>query len=292
MTPAPDQDSGCLDFSLLDLPIRIRWQGRRASILAATNYGHLSGRVEDPKLEYAVEACADETFTIIREPDLRVAGLEERKVLLAIDYDLMIQLQLQRPDLLFIHSAVLELEGNAILFPAPAGTGKSTLAWSLERSGLRYMSDELAPIDARAMTVFPFPRAICLKTEPPGPHRLPDGVVRTAGTFHVPNASLREPCLTRPVPVGALVFPRRADSGAVSHLAELSDAEAAARLYSNALNPKAHPASGLDAALSVASRHPCFELAIGDLESAADLIVDTFTTDSDDSGDFGGSVSG
>ncbi|GLR70915.1 HPr kinase [Agaribacter marinus] len=62
-----------------------------------------------------------------------------------------------------IHSAVLEKDGKAILFPAPPGSGKSTLTAFLANNGWRLMSDEMALITPNSKTVTPFVRPICLK---------------------------------------------------------------------------------------------------------------------------------
>ena len=52
-------------------------------------------------------------------------------------------------------------------------------------------------------------------------------------------------------------------------------AEAAARLYVQALNPLAHPADGLDAALQVVRGVRCFGLEAADLDATCALVVRT-----------------
>jgi hypothetical protein len=55
----------------------------------------------------------------------------------------------------------------------------------------------------------------------------------------------------------------------------MSAAEAAARLYTQALNPLAHPADGIDAALQVARGVRCFGLETADLDATCALVVRT-----------------
>jgi HprK-related kinase A len=62
-----------------------------------------------------------------------------------------------------IHSAVLERDGKAIIFPAPPGSGKSTLTAHLANSGWRLLSDEMALVLPHSDSVIPFVRPICLK---------------------------------------------------------------------------------------------------------------------------------
>lgn len=62
-----------------------------------------------------------------------------------------------------VHSAVLAKGEQAILFPAPPGSGKSTLTSYLSHKGWRLLSDEMALIVPQTKTVVPFVRPICLK---------------------------------------------------------------------------------------------------------------------------------
>lgn len=64
-----------------------------------------------------------------------------------------------------IHSAVLAKGNKAILFPAPPGSGKSTLTAYLAHNGWRLLSDEMALIIPLTKTVVPFVRPICLKNQ-------------------------------------------------------------------------------------------------------------------------------
>nr|WP_136251712.1 HprK-related kinase A [Ningiella ruwaisensis] len=64
-----------------------------------------------------------------------------------------------------VHSGVLEKDGKAILFPAPPGSGKSTLTAFLANNGWRLLSDEMAMILPQTNQVIPFVRPICLKNQ-------------------------------------------------------------------------------------------------------------------------------
>ncbi|GAC10785.1 HprK-related kinase A [Paraglaciecola chathamensis] len=64
---------------------------------------------------------------------------------------------------LLLHGAVLEKDGKAIIFPAPPGSGKSTLTAYLAHTGWRLLSDEMTVINLETGLVHPFVRPICLK---------------------------------------------------------------------------------------------------------------------------------
>ncbi|MDT0627699.1 HprK-related kinase A [Alteromonas sp. W364] len=66
-------------------------------------------------------------------------------------------------DYAIVHSAVLAKDNKAILFPAPPGSGKSTLTAHLSQNGWRLLSDEMALIQPKTNRVRPFVRPVCLK---------------------------------------------------------------------------------------------------------------------------------
>jgi hypothetical protein len=55
----------------------------------------------------------------------------------------------------------------------------------------------------------------------------------------------------------------------------ISRAEAATRLFANALNPLAHPGDGLDGVLQIASRSSSFELITNDLAQTCAVVKHT-----------------
>lgn len=67
--------------------------------------------------------------------------------------------------LLLLHSAVVERNGRAILFPASPGHGKSTLCTALVHSGWRLLSDEFGIVRPEDGLLLPIPRLIPLKNE-------------------------------------------------------------------------------------------------------------------------------
>lgn len=190
-------------------------------------------------------------------------------MLFHVDKSITIELQHCRPDLLFVHGAALACQDRVAILAAPSGIGKSTLASVALQRGLEYLSDELAPIDLRDLTVHPYPRSPYLKT-PSAPHTLADGALDHGGRRHVPltaAATRREPA-----PLAALIFLRR-EPCADRHLRPISRASAATRLMANTLNLLSHPAAGLDAAVAVSGAVESFELDATDLTAASDGVL-------------------
>lgn len=218
-----------------------------------------------------------------REPDGSCRGAtsfggatepcDEAAALSWLDDQLTIGAQYRRPDLLFLHAAAVHRGGRALLLLAESGGGKSTATWAAVHSGFALMSDELAPVRAGDATVLAHPRAVCLKTHPPGPWAVPDGTLRTAGGFHVPPELLPLPPVDDPTPAAALVFVSHRRDGGEPVLSAVAPAEAAARLYAHSLNPLAHGGDGLDAVEALARRVPAFTLVSADLPRTAQVLA-------------------
>jgi len=262
-----------LVIRILDRIIEIRSFGERASSLLETSYGHLRVTEQTANLVYSIEDTTDSGLLIRRQTAL-IQVPRAAEVLPYFDDDLVVQLQILRPDLYFQHAAVVALDERAFLFPAPRGHGKSTLAWALLQHGLRYSSDELGPIDPAAMTVAPYSRAICLKQAPPPPYEAPTEFVHDHLTLHLPVDCLAQPPIAEPVPLAGVFFPRFDPTVTKPRVQAIGTAAAAARLYSNALNPLAHPGSGLDTAVAIAAKIPCYELTSSSLSATCTMVLE------------------
>lgn len=264
-----------LTLDVLGCGLRVRFKDPRTRDLLHAAYGALRADVRAPAVTYTAGArpCSA-AFFLGREGEEPALAADDAELLFQFETDLSIQLQRLRPDLYFLHGAALEHGGRAALLVAASGSGKSTTAWALVNHGLGYLSDELAPVDPRTTEVHPYPRALCLKARPPRPYRLPASTLVTSRTFHVPAAAMPGGVVTRPLPVAAVFFVEYRPGGGPD-AAGVSRAEATARLLANALNPLAHPGSGLDTAMAIAAAVPAFRLWTGDLARTAELVTAT-----------------
>ncbi len=266
-----------LQFRILGQRIRVRCDDQLLRSLILTNYGAFLEPGSSAELEYTVGKHPSGGFFISRGNETLVEETSDEaiqyKVVYFLEKLITLDLQYLRTDLYFVHSAALERNGGVIMIAADSGTGKSTTAWSLLQHGFRYLSDELAPIDPATLEVHPYPHALCLKAPPPGPYPLPENTMRTERTLHIPTTSLPNLIIKEPKPLRALIFLQRdANASAPPTFEEVSSAEAGASLYANTLNALAHPGSGLDVAIKVASAVPAFTLHAGELQATCELI--------------------
>jgi hypothetical protein len=251
-----------IELAVFDCDIRIDCMDSRAEALLVANYGWFKRGLKDPRLQYCIQREPRSCRVVILRNGLQpIIASDDGEFLFLFEKDMTIELQKIRCDLYFIHSAALEFAGKAFLLVAPSGGGKSTTTWGLLHEGFRYLSDELAPVRLETMEVYPYPHAICLKQKPSKPYLLPNQTVYTSRTIHLPAQILPGGCRSEPIPLRAIFFLRH---GPRPKIEAITPAEAAARLYVNALNPLAHEGEGLDGAIEIARRHSCFELTIAD----------------------------
>lgn len=75
------------------------------------------------------------------------------------------------------------------------------------------------------------------KKEPPPPYFLPVQTLRTASTLHIPVAQLPNAAVSQQTPVSAMFFLEYCPELKIPTARMITKAEAAARLFVNALNP-------------------------------------------------------
>ena len=261
-------------FQLLGCTIRVECAEAGAHEWARGSFGFAEVPAGTPDLSYRIhlESGVD-GWGLERDGEAVATAGSAAGILGWLDQDLTVQLQRQRRDLYFLHSATLAKRSQALALVAESGGGKSTTAWALTQLGLSYMSDELAPIEPETLMVHPHPRGVQLKGQPPVPYSLPPGALVDHGRVCIPVEELEVETLRRPMPLSWVFFLHRDPDRRQPRLERCRPAEAATRLYSNALNVLAHPDEGLEIAMRMGGETACFNLYAGDLASTCDLVV-------------------
>lgn len=263
-----------LHFELLGCTVRVECAGAGALAWSRGSFGFAEVAAGSPDLSYRIHLDSGvDNWGLERDGKPVATAGSAAGIVGWLDQDLTVQLQRHRRDLYFLHSAVLVKGSQALILVAESGGGKSTTAWALTQLGLSYMSDELAPIEPGSLTVHPHPRGVQLKGEPPAPYSLPPGALVDQGRVCIPVEELEVETLSRPMPLAWVFFLRRDPGRRQPRLERCRPAEAATRLYSNALNVLAHPDEGLEIAMRMGGETACFNLYAGDLASTCELVV-------------------
>ena len=265
-------DSAPLSFDFFGIEVEVTTADPDCKKLISGNYSSFVARAKKPTLAYSVHQCSDGAFEISRGNDYSLVASDDGDLLFQLEKEITIEIQKLRPDLYFLHAAVLDFDGLGLMLVANSGGGKSTTAWALSHHGFRYLSDELAPIDLRTLEIYPYPHALGLKKLPPSPYRLPRETIRTSRTVHVPVEALPGGGQSVPTCVSAIFFVSYRPDQEFPRAMPISRTEAAARLFANALNPLAHPGEGLDGVLEITARSSSFELVTSDLTQTCAVV--------------------
>ena len=178
--------------------------------------------------------------------------------------------------LLMLHSAVVERNGKAMIFPAWPGHGKSTLCAALVHSGWRLLSDEFGLVRPEDGKLLPLPRLIPLKNESidvirnfrPEAFIGPSFLKTRKGTVaHVrpPEDSIRRG--QEPAEAGWLIFPRW-EAGAALALDAMPKSEAFLMVAANAYNYEVLDATAFGLVADMVRNCNCYSLRYSDLGEA------------------------
>ena len=181
----------------------------------------------------------------------------------------------QRRFVALLHAAaVAPAGGPVVVIAGDSGSGKSTLCASLVSAGLRYLADDIVPLDAERTWAWPVPLAISVKQgswpvlESRFP-RLVEAPVGRVGNVAVRYLWPRERVVavaSGGMPVGVVVFPRY-QSGAVLSVSAVAASETLSILgNTGSILPKSADALGVF--LGWLDRVPAFQLTYGCLDDA------------------------
>lgn len=180
------------------------------------------------------------------------------------------------------HSAVLEKDGKAIVFPAPPGSGKSTLTAHLANNGWRLLSDEMALIEPCTQSVMPFVRPICLKNQSISlakkwfPNAIYSSIAKDTHKGDVIHMAPQQAAFDRNeerAEIVGIVFPKFSANEALT-IYQLDMREAFMQVVENAFNFTAIGERGFETVTALIEKVQVFEICYNDLEE-----VDSFLRD-------------
>lgn len=175
---------------------------------------------------------------------------------------------------LIIHAAVLAKGDKAVIFPAPPGSGKSTLTAYLSRNGWRLLSDEMALITPLTSQVTPFVRAICLKNSSIDlvkswyPNETFSSVARDTHKGDVVHMAPGIEAIqneTKPATVVGIIFPKYNENTRFD-VYEMNKATSYTMLTENAFNYSVLQEKGVKSVIHLVENAASFEVEYNDLE--------------------------
>ena len=192
-------------------------------------------------------------------------------------------LYLHLKEYLFLHAGALAKNNKAVLLPGPSESGKSTLTLGLLNYGYQYLTDEVVVINLSDLRVLPFQRPIYIygwqsvaSTEVEKYFKFYRFKERYGNTmqpwqYAVPQQEAVLPKDTS-FEVGWIVFPSYNETQRDSYLKPMSRAAAAFNLMQNGWNTQYFTDFGLQLCSELVKKADCYELVMGDLKEACELI--------------------
>ncbi|MEH6473199.1 MAG: HprK-related kinase A [Halopseudomonas sp.] len=182
---------------------------------------------------------------------------------------------------LIIHAAVIEKDGQAIIFPATPGSGKSTLSAFMALSGWNLFSDEMAIIDLNSNRVSPLYRPVCLKNESITlvkewfPNAIFTPVAKDTHKGDVAHLKTQDfSCFNQlnKAEIKAIVFPKYARDQDIT-IYQLNKSQGFSQLVQNAFNYNILGATAFDTVKKIIESSNQFEIIYNNLDDVSDLLI-------------------
>ncbi|MFQ5557043.1 MAG: PqqD family peptide modification chaperone [Acidimicrobiales bacterium] len=178
-------------------------------------------------------------------------------------------------DQLVLHAGAVAGDGGAVVLPAPANHGKSTLTVGLVRAGSGYLTDEAAAVSSD-LIVRPFPKAPALDpgSFPVFPDLAPAlrrGLAEAlAETAWHPDPTLFG-TVADPTPLRAVVFPRWSP-GSPTRITGCDHLDCLSRLLGESFDFAAGGQVVFDILTGIVDAVPCYRLVYSELSEAVEIV--------------------
>lgn len=225
-------------------------------------------------------ARGDKRFWLLCSEAKLIASRDPEEVLAYLFWHVNSEAFRRTDDFLLIHAgAVVAPSGAGVLLPGASGSGKTSLVAGLVRAGFSYLSDEAGVIDPVTGKLYPFPRALTIKSGSFG--NFPElagaraDLSPTRVEWHVRPEDLAPEAgaLGGPSEIKFVVAPRY-DADASTAVTPLPPAEAVMVLATNAINFSRYGGRALPVLEGVVRRARCHRLVSGDLPSGVRALAE------------------
>jgi len=216
-------------------------------------------------------------YSYFRGDELKLKSRSLARILAYAVWDIPACVPEKTRDFLLLHAGAVSGAGGAMVIPAAAGVGKSSLVAALLRRGFHYLSDEAGVIDPVTERAYPFAKRLSLDTETVGlfpglEDRLEDrGSLsdRLEGRYARPEDLGSE--VAAPTAIRWLIFPTNERDGS-PRLTPIPAADAVRRMATYSFNLFRYEARGVVLLSRIAENAQAFELSGGSVLERADLL--------------------
>lgn len=188
-----------------------------------------------------------------------------------------------RPDMLALHAAAVEINGNLVVFPTRHKSGKSLLCVQLAAMGVPVFSDDVLPLDTdtnhgMALGIAPRLRLPLPDNVTPDLHEYLDktGMVSNQRYAYVNLPEDVRPSLETRCPIQGIINLCRQDGREEAELIPLPGSQAVKMVIERNLGFRGNAAGVIDRICDIAETATCYELRYGDPRKAAQCLIDAF----------------
>lgn len=183
-----------------------------------------------------------------------------------------------------LHAAAVEQAGRAVILSAPMESGKTTTAAGLVGAGMRYLTDEAVALDPATLEITPFAKPLSVDRgswdvlSELRPEVAPSisGYLRRQWPVPALRINGLEPTVGA---VPALVVLPRYQRGGPTRLTPVSRAQTLKALLDQSFTFARHPRRDFASCAALVARVSCYQLTIGDLDEAVELIQTALAAD-------------
>lgn len=283
-SPPPLRHARIQDYQLFDQRLRVRCADSALWAMIAPPFAHLAVSPAAPPEPVATFSLRAESagLSLWRGGWRLAEALHPTDALLALFGEIAEFGYRERHWLTALHAAAVHNGQRALVFPALGGAGKTTLTAALLAAGFGYLSDDVAPLDAETLEVWPLPLPLrikpgsvaLLRARYPELETLPAyGPARQAVRL-LPPPRFDPGAAIRRYPVAGLVFPNYRP-GAAATVQPISPIEALQRLIAaEALFQRPLISEHIGRLLAWLEVTPAWRLEYDDLAAAVDALRD------------------
>jgi len=186
---------------------------------------------------------------------------------------------LARAGCLAVHAGMVAGGSQAIAFPGPSGTGKTTLTVACLLAGLDYGSDEALCLDWSTGAARPYPRPLALApaaAELAGarPAARPAGVAAPPAEIVLTVADIGARVAAEPLALAHVLLPRRTDPGGAAALHPAPRGAAVAELLRRSFTAHHRPQQAFALTHRVVAAASTWYLDLGHPRDAARLLAE------------------
>lgn len=221
--------AGEVTYRIEGYRLRIRWENEEiGEALRGLRNPNYHPEENEASTTYSLRSN-DNSIAIYKGSELDGSATLE-SLALVMERKIQLEVATHAPEAVFVHSGVVRVGDQAIIFPGRTYTGKSTLTNALCKAGAKYYSDEYAVVDSTG-NVRPWPRPITLRKET-GPQQIPAAQLNWRPEFG-------------PIPVG-LVLVSRYCEGSQWEPQTLSPGQAMLSLLENTVTARTQPQRAME----------------------------------------------